>query len=139
MLISRAFQVVALAALPFASASCGADSVYASGHYQGYGSVCDLLLLPEGQYECFITNGMTAEGCMTVAGAGGSSGSWAMVDGVIWFTPVSETSDIVVRLADSSAALSDEGLVLTFEGAEYPMKRAELVAGDLLGFEYELK
>ena len=61
-----------------------------AGHYGQSGHIGFLDLYANGEYECFVVNGMSLDGCMTFEGAGVSRGSWVLKDGALAFVPMSE-------------------------------------------------
>lgn len=105
---------------PPASAVTRADLV---GSYVGAGHIGDLNLYENGEFECFVFNGMTGSGCVTFEGAGQSKGSWTYEGGRVSFVATNEPADLVVKLSEASASLSDEGLALTIEGTDLLLPR----------------
>lgn len=96
------------------------------GHYGQSGHIGYLELRATGEYECFIVNGMTADGCGTFVGAGISRGSWHYQDGSVSFLALNEPADLVLSLAGASAVPSETGLLLTVQGEEHLLAREEV-------------
>lgn len=94
-----------------------------AGHYGQSGHIGFLELDASGAYECFIINGMTIDGCGTFEGAGISKGSWVLEGGSISFVPKSEPKDLVVKLSEASAVMTEAGLLLTIDGTEHFLPR----------------
>lgn len=99
------------------------SAIEVAGHYGQAGHIGFLELMPGGQYECFIVNGMTADGCGTFRGAGVSAGTWSYDHGVVTLVPRNESPDLVLSLLGASAVPSERGLALTAQGKEHFLAR----------------
>lgn len=110
-----------------------------TGRYGQAGHIGFLVLYTNGEYECFVVNGMTADGCGTFEGAGVSKGLWVLDNGTVTFVPLSEPSDLVVKLSQASATLSGAGLLLTIEGTDYllPKQSMESLTGNIARENHE--
>lgn len=93
------------------------------GHYSGHGSVGMLELKADGAYVCFVFNGMTVEGCATVAGAGGSNGTWVIENDQVIFSAANEAADLVVKLNGARAVRSEQDLLVTVAGTAYRLSK----------------
>jgi len=99
-----------------------------AGQYGQSGHIGYLKLEQDGEYECFILNGMTIDGCGTFAGAGLSKGKWEIDGTEVLFTPTSEPTDLVVKLATASAISTDGGLVLKIGGGALHLAKESVAA-----------
>jgi len=94
-----------------------------AGTYGAWGHIGYLELDPNGGYECWIFNGISSDGCADVQGAGVSSGTWALRDGVILFTPAHESRGVVLSLIGASAVPTEQGLLVTAQGQQHVLPR----------------
>lgn len=119
--------------LPFLLlASCGSETPPAPGSalaaglvgtYGQGGHLGDLELRADGTYQSFVMNGVTADGCATFEGAGSSTGSWRLEDGVLSFAPTQEPPDLVVKFREVVGRASEHGVELTYGGHSYELPR----------------
>jgi len=84
----------------------------------GWPSVGSLKLEPDGRYEAWVLNGITADGCATFEGAGYSRGTWHVSVSQVHFEPDSEPADLALSLDDAAAVLAGDELVLTIGAGE---------------------
>lgn len=127
----KRLTLIAVLAAASACSPRGADPEAATwtmagvaGSYGQSGHIGFLELDANGTYECFVINGITADGCGTFEGAGISEGSWVFEGGSVSFFPMTEPPDLVVKLSGASAVPSDNGLVLTIEGTDHLLARS---------------
>jgi len=100
-----------------------------AGRYRQAGPIGYLELKPSGEYECFVVNGVTVDGCGTFVGAGLSRGAWSCREEAIAFDPVTEPEDLVLNLIGASAVPSEQGLVLTAGGEAHFLAREKAPSG----------
>lgn len=79
----------------------------------GWPSLGSLELEPDGRYEAWVLNGITADGCATFQGAGHSRGTWGTSAEGIVFEPDSEPADLALSFVGARAALAGDELLLT--------------------------
>ena len=101
------------------------DPAQVVGEYGQAGRFDCLNLTPDGRYECWVTNGITVDGCGTFVGSGLSEGSWSCRGAAVEFTPLKEPHDLVVSFDGTHGTLSDGALLLTIEGQPFRFPRLE--------------
>jgi hypothetical protein len=87
------------------------------------GHIGSLSLLEDGKYTCWVLNGATSDGCLSVVGSGSSQGTWGLEGDIIAFNPTSETNRLVLTFRGATALLTVEGVLLRIGDFEFPLKR----------------
>jgi len=84
----------------------------------GWPSLGSLELEPDGRYEAWVLNGITADGCATFQGAGHSRGTWSTSAEGMFFEPDSEPADLALSFVGATAVLAGDELLLTSGAGE---------------------